>query len=380
MIPSETPAAPALSVGADGVPVVRALNKLAHHPGFLFVFILFFCAVVVLRLQVNSYDNIIHRRAAVSVYLNHRFPFDDPVELQKTLFFHPTHTAFLTAPFVMFTERPAAYWNIVLIAIVFAGTRTGWAALIATLFVISPPGVFVIAAANMPGITTAFGLIFLLADKRGPLRAFSWAMMAGRPQDSVFTLIYSGWEALRQRDWTAFALAAGLLLPTLLTLPRWLAIVPTQEGDLAVVPGEFYSLSVTINHGVPAALLAIAFIWGWRLLDVRRDAGRFRIGLRRWKLLPRTEQYWLLTMAWLMITPYYLAYMMWMVLIPVRLMSVPRLLVTGVIVFALGDWFMDTLLPVEPLYTGSLLMTALVTVITPRLTREPASPSAVPFN
>lgn len=377
MISSESPAASSRPVGADRVPVVRALNKLAHHPGFLFAFILFFCAVVVLRLQVNSYDNTIHRRAAVSVYLNHRFPFDDPVEQVKTLFFHPTHTAFLTAPFVMFTERPAAYWNIVLIAIVFAGTRTGWAALIATLFVIAPPGVFVIAAANMPGITTAFGLIFLLADKRGPLRAFSWAMMAGRPQDSVFTLIYSGWEALRQRDWSAFALAAGLMLPTLLTLPRWLEIVPTQEGDLAVVPGEFYSLSVTINHGVPAALLAIALIWCWRLVDVRRDAGRIRIGLRRWRLLPRTEQYWLLTVAWLMVTPYYLAYMMWMVLLPVRLMNVPRLLVTGIVVFLLGNWYMNSLLPVEPLYTGSLLMTAFVTVITPRLTREPDSPPAV---
>ncbi|MGQ9907401.1 MAG: hypothetical protein ACUVS2_01065 [Candidatus Flexifilum sp.] len=353
------------------LPGLRALDRLVHHPGFLFVFILFFCAVVVLRLQVNSYDNTIHRRASINVYLNHRFPFEDPIERAFTLYFHPTHTAFLTAPFVMFTERPAAFWNIVLIAILYAGLRTGWAALIAATFVILPPGVFVIAAANMPGITTAFGLIFLLADKRGPLRAFSWAMMAGRPQDSVFTLLYSGWEALRQRDWTAFALAAGLMLPTLVTLNHWLAIVPTQESDLAINPGEFYSLSVSINNGIPAALLAVALVWGWRLLTIRREAGRIRLGWRRWGTLPRTEQYWLLTIAWLFVTPYYLAYMLWMVLLPVRLMNVPRLILTGLIVFVLGDRFMENLLPVGPLYTGALLTTAAVTLIAPRLNADP---------
>lgn len=355
----------------ETLPGVRVVARLVKHPGFLFVFILFFCAIVVIRLQVNSYDNTIHRRASINVYLNHRFPFEDPIERAFTLYFHPTHTAFLTAPFVMFTERPAAFWNIVLIAILYAGMRTGWAALIASTFVILPPGVFVIAAANMPGITTAFGLIFLLADKRGPLRAFSWAMMAGRPQDSVFTLLYSGWEALRQRDWTAFALAAGLMLPTLVTLSHWLSIVPKQESDLAINPGEFYSLSVSINSGIPAALLAIALVWGWRLVIFRREAGRVRIGLRRWGSLPRTEQYWLLTIAWLFVTPYYLAYMLWMVLLPVRLMNVPRLILTGVTVFILGDLFMENLLPVGPLYTGALLTTAVVTVITPRLTAEP---------
>jgi hypothetical protein len=358
----------------DGLRLGAAFNALIRHPGVIFVLIMLTALLAVSLLQVNSYDNIIHRRASWNVFITQRLPYDDPIEQVRTLYFHPLHTAFLTAPFVIFSERPAAFWNVVFILIVLIGARRGLPALATLLFAPSPPLVFVIAAANMPGFTTALGLIFLLAKKRGPLRAYAWAMMAGRPQDNILTLAWSALTALRQRDWAAFALGAGLMLPTILTLEHWLAITPRSVDQLAIVPDEFYSLSISVNSGLPAAIAFLALVIGWRLLDVRweRVAGQQPCMSIRWRSarrLPLTEQIWLLNLIWLMLTPYYLVYMLWMMLLPLRLYGAGRSVVLWLLVSAIGAASMTALRP-ESVYLGGLAVTVVVALLTPKLERS----------
>lgn len=360
----------------DGLRLGAAFSALIRHPGVIFVLIALTALLAVSLLQVNSYDNIIHRRASWNVFITQRLPYDDPIEQARTLYFHPLHTAFLTAPFVIFSERPAAFWNVVFILIVLIGTRRGLPALATLLFALSPPLIFVIAAANMPGFTTALGLIFLLAQKRGPLRAYAWAMMAGRPQDNVLTLGWSALTALRQRDWAAFALGAGLMLPTILTLDHWLAITPRSVDQLAIVPNEFYSLSISVNSGLPAAIAFLALVIGWRLLDVRWERGagqpaRLSLRWRSARRLPLTEQFWLLNLIWLMLTPYYLVYMLWIMLLPLRLYGAGRTLALWLLVTMIGVASMTSLRP-ESVYLGGLAVTVVVALLTPKLESEPA--------
>ena len=182
--------------------ILQALSR----PLILFLLIMVVAFVSVQVLAVNSYDNAFQSRASWNVFVNHRWPADDPAEQQRTLYFNPPHSAIITAPFVMFGPHVAAFFATVFILILFVGERRGLAALLTLLFVLTPPMMFVIAEAGLIGFTTGLGLIFVLADKRGPMRAFSWAMLAVRPQDNLPVLIWSGIEALRQKDWKAFVL------------------------------------------------------------------------------------------------------------------------------------------------------------------------------
>ncbi|HYO87740.1 MAG TPA: hypothetical protein VER79_03780 [Candidatus Limnocylindrales bacterium] len=330
--------------------------------------ILLVAAASVSVLVVNSYDNAFQARASWNVFMNHRWPMDDPAEQERTLYGNPPHSAIYTAPFVLFGPHVAAFFGVVFVMILFVGERRGAAALLTLLFVLSPPVMFLIAEAGLTGVTTGLGLIFLLADKRGPMRAFAWAMLTVRPHDTPLVVAWSGLEALRQKDWKAIVLAVFLVLPTLLTLDRWLSILPTDSSQLSIDPGDFYTLSIPLNSGIPAAILFLGLVLLFRGVAARRtEAGRPwpALALRRPKDFSRTEFFWLLSVIWLMLMPYYLVYMMWIVMFPVREYGPVRTLLLFVGSLAIGFIaFRDFSNP--QLYYGGLLLVVLVTVLTPK--------------
>lgn len=353
------------------VPPVRLslrqmLVRIFDHPAVLFILVLVCAFTAVSILQANAHDNRIHRRASYNVFMLHRFPWDDAIEQQKTLYFHPLHTAIITAPFNMLGEQGAGFWNTAFILMVLIGFRRGGASLATLLFAISPPVAFVIASANMPGYTSGLGLIFILAERVGPLRAYGWALMLCRPQDSVFVLIWSAQRALRQRDWVAFVLAGLIVLPSLLTLQHWLQIIPQNSDQLQRNIGNYYSMSIAVNNGLPLALAVIVLIFAYRLHHFHWLNGRLEMRRRKLGALTLTEWVWLLTSAWFMVSPYYLIYMLWMLLLPLRLCDIKRTLLAWVSVLVIGVFYMQTP-DTAKLYIGGLWVLLLMTLLTPKL-------------
>ncbi len=354
-------------------PMNETISKFAKalsNPAILFIVILIASFMVISVLQVNSYDNTIHRRASFNVLFLHRFPFDDPIEQRVTLYFHPTHTAILTAAFVLFREKIAAWWNFVFIIIVLIGFRRGRPAYTTLLFLLSPPLIFVAAAANMPGFTTALGLIFVLANKRGALRGYSWAMMFGRPQDNVFGLLFDFARALKQRDWIAFLIAGLLTLPTWITLQHWLTIIPRNDTDLRWRIEGYYTLSASINSGMVVAVLFVLLILVYRLIIIDLTTKpTLKVSFRRRQRIEvsLTEWMWLGNLAWLMFTPYYLMYMVWMMLLPLRLYSAKRTLICWVGVMLIGIQYMHSLTyHFDDVYIGGLILVLWIAVLTPK--------------
>ena len=339
----------------------QRLERVYYQRWFLLLLLSMLIIGAIRVLQVNSTDNAFQSRASWNVYAHHRFPFDDPAEQIKRSYYHPVHTAFLTAPFLMFGQHLAAFFNVFIIMMLLIGDRVGWAALATFAFVLSPPLIYVFAAVNMPGVTTALGLIFLLARKRGAIRGYAWAMMACRPQDNAATLIWDAIGALRGRDWSAFLFAAGLMLPTLVTLSDWLSILPTDESQLAIQPGDFYTLSLPINIGVIPALLIVGGIILWRFLIVQ---GR-RVRVRALESITLTERVWLIYVVWSLLQPYFLAYVLWVMLLPVRLYGAGRTLIAFVLIFMLGAFTLNTL-ELDSAWFGALLITLVMALLTPK--------------
>lgn len=355
------------------------------RPLILFLLIMVVAVVSVQVLTVNDYDNRTYRRASWNIFMNHRWPQEDPVEIARTLYLHPNHSAVITAPFVLFGPHVAAFLEITCVMILFIGKRRGLAALLTLLFVLTPPLMFMIAEAGLIGFSTGIGLIFLLAEKRGPLRAYAWAMMMVRPQDNLPVLIWNGIEALRQKDWQAFVLAALIMLPTLVTLEQWLKLLPKDASEVPIDPGTFYTLSIPLNSGVPAALVIVTAILLYRLVSVRPPrAGKrlpFTLALRRRQDFSRTEITWLIYVVWLMLTPYYLLYVIWVVMLPVREYSAWRTLSLLIGSIVIGYFtFQDYQMP--QIYYGALLTALLVVLLTPKPYRadevsRPESPEFV---
>jgi hypothetical protein len=227
--------------------------------------------------------------------------------------------------------------------------------------------IFVFAAVNMPGVTTALGLIFLLARKKGALRGYAWAMMAGRPQDNVLTLLWSGFNALRERDWAAFFFGAGLMLPTIVTLNHWLSILPRSSSQLAIQPGDFYTLSLPYYIGTVPALLVVGAIIGWRLIVVEARLKNFRLTARRRDLatVSLTEFVWLTYVVWLLLEPYFLVYVLWVLLLPLRLFSTARTLIAFPLIFIIGAAMLGTL-RFDSAWIGGLLTVLVIALLTPK--------------
>ncbi len=349
------------------------IEQALHKPLILVIILSVLIVASIRALQVNNTDNLFQSRANWNVYANHRFPHQDPIEMERTVYGHPAHTAFLTAPFLMFGAHLAAFFNVSFIMILLIGEKRGWAALATMAFIFSPPVIYVFAAVNMPGVTTALGLIFLLAGKRSPMRGYAWAMMASRPQDSLLTLMWDGLRAVWQRDWGAFLFAAGLMLPTFVTLGHWLSILPTSSTELAINPAEFYTLSLPINIGVLPAVLIVAAIVGWRLTVITLASGRPAVRLRSLETITLTERFWLVYVVWLLLMPYFLLYVLWVMMLPLRLYSPARTLLAFVLVMVIGALTLSTIV-----YTGSWFGALLVTLVFVFLTPKTGITETVP--
>lgn len=351
------------------IPLLEAGRSLLRKPIIIFLLILLTSWLAAAILQANSYDNTVHRHASWNVYVMHRWPYEDPEEWVVRAWRSPTHTAFLVAPFVLLGPDAAAFWNVVFILILLTGNRTGGAAIATLALVVSPPLVFVIAAANVPGITTALGLIFILADKRGPIRGLAWAFLAGRPQDNVLTLLWSGLESMRQRDWRAFAVAGMLMVPSAITLNHWIQAIPASPEFFRIETGTFYSLGMLLNAGLPATLLFVTVFLAYRLIVVRRAPAsrstKFTFALRRRSDISRTEFAWILNAIWLVLSPYYFVYQLWMVLLPVREYGAIRTIVLAAGSMVIGLLFMREL-TMPGVYYGGMALLIFVALLTPK--------------
>ncbi|MDX2161557.1 MAG: hypothetical protein SF162_09550 [bacterium] len=360
----EPPAPPKLTA-------LQMIEVMFGNPAFIMIVLVIVILGAMRVLQINDTDNLFQSRASWNVYANRIFPFQDTLEQARTVYFHPAHTAFLTAPFLMFGRYIAAFFNVLFIMMLLIGERRGWAVLATLPYIVAPPLVVVFAAVNMPGVTTALGLIFILAGKRSPLRGYAWALLACRPQDNVLTLVYDGLRALRGRDWGAFLFAAGLMLPTLVTLGHWLSILPTSSTRLAINPAEFYTMSLPINIGVIPAVLIVAAIIGWRLIVIRVSlrggaaGGRVRIARRAFSTITLTERIWLTYVLWLLLMPYFLAYVLWVMLIPLRLFSARRTLIAFPILMGIGAFTFNTLV-YDSAWIPALLTTITIAALTPK--------------
>lgn len=349
-------------------PILEAGRRLIQKPAFLFVLIILTAWCAASLLHANSFDNETHRRAVWNVFVEHRWPDEDPAEAVVRRWLNPNHTAFLIAPFVMFGPDFAAFWNVLFILMLLIGTRTSWAALATLLFALSPPMVFVVAAANIPGITTALGLLFILADKRGPVRGLAWALLAARPQENALTLLWTGIESIRQRDWQAFAFAGLLLIPAFLTLDSWLKIITRTAGTFQITPGGYYTLSIPNNSGIVAAAVFLGAFLAYRFIVLYRTATpdrRVAVTLRRRSDISRAEFAWSVIVFGLMLTPYYTMYMLWLVLLPVREFGVRRTLLLFAASMIIGMVFMREL-TMPGVYYGGLALLVTVALIAPK--------------
>lgn len=355
------------SSGAKKLSPLQMLEHLLNKPFFIML-LLVICIIGALRvLQINYTDYITHARASWNVYMNHILPFQDPIEQVHLSFYNPIHAAYLNAPFLLFGRYVAAFFNVLFVMMLLVGERRGWAALATMLFVISPPVVYVFAAVNVPGVTTALGLILLLARKKGVMRGYAWAVMAGRPQDNALMLVWSGIKGLRERDWKAILFSLALMIPSIMTLDHWLSITPRTVSEVPIQPGDFYTLSLPLNIGLLPAILIVGLIIGWRLIVVDVNLKNFGVRVRRraWETISLTESTWFIYVLWLLLEPYFLAYVLWVLLLPLRLFDTKRTLIAFVCIFVIGATTFNTLV-LDSAWISGLLTVSVIALLTPK--------------
>lgn len=287
-------------------------------------------------------------------------------------YMNPPQSAYLILPFLAFTPRWSAFWNLFFIMLVLVGNAEQLNRALARLTLIfTAPLIVVAAAANFVGIATGLGLFILLIAGRGWLRGIAWAFMLTRPQDTFMILAYELVTSLRQRDWRAYVTCAALLLiPVIQYDPfiyvRWLSTPVVSAKNLGLT--------------VDSPVLAVSFVLViFAIRFVNWQDGRFT--WRRWGSLPKVEQFWLLTVTGHILGPYTSYYMIWMFLLPVRNYAIWRTVVLFVGVTVIGLLFFTAADRIV-FQRGMVILVTFVAVLTPRIsveqTVEEPEPSRVP--
>lgn len=311
------------------------------------------CAFAAATFVVNAHDN--------QMYINTTQRFwaglYNGVELQN-----PPHSYIFLTPFVLFGERTAAFWNLLPIMLLFIHWQTDLKRDSAKLLMLlTPPLLYVSASANISGVVAA-GLLLLLARQRGIVRGLAWVMLTIRPQDTLTLLVVEGVLALYQRDWKAFLIAAIIGFFPAIFYPQIFVVwfvdlaTSTRNGD--------YSLSITPNQGLLAALGFLALIVSLRAVEWRDG----RLALRRWRDVSLLERWWGCLLIQMIAGPYTSYYAIWMLLIPLRHYGLWRTLLIFVLQMGIGLAFMTQADPAVQ-QIGFLISIVVVALIAPR--REP---------
>src|SRR5258708_38246496 len=125
------------------------------------------------------------------------------------------------------------------------------------LLLFHPAFITLIASANAEWLLIGPGLWLLYRARRGWGRGLAWLLLTCQPPALLILLILDGWDALRTRDWKAFALAAPVALVRVAIYPDFFQRIR--------VPLD-WSLSVISHFGVIGAVLVtlviLALRWG----------------------------------------------------------------------------------------------------------------------
>lgn len=305
---------------------------------------------------VNNTDNRV-QVMAIEATLRGESPYD----VQG--FFGPPHGLLLMSPFVLWGARVAAFINLLFILLIMT-SRKNWGT--AIILLTSPPLLFVAASANISGIVTGLGLVLLLTRQRGVVRGIAWAYLTIRPQDALLLGMLDGFLALRQRDWTAIITATVLMLPTFIFLPLWLEALPSE-------PPLSYTFSIVYNYGWIKAILLFALISLIRIINLRP---------LRWRNLSEIsyeEFLWLLTLAWLFVSPHVVVYMLWIsIALPIRHSGIVRVLIFWTGMLFIGATYWTDIWENDRLMQGYLIFLGFCVLLAPR-SNVPPEDSALAF-
>jgi hypothetical protein len=138
----------------------------------------------------------------------------------------------------------------------------------ALLLLIHPFFIAVLSSANPEWLYIGTGLWLLYRAPKGWGRGLAWLLLTCKPQTSAILLLFDGWDALRQRDWKAFGLAASVAAISWMMYPQFLSQL-SHRLDID------WSASVIFHYGVPGAAIMTALIVAirWRRLDDRKTLG-----------------------------------------------------------------------------------------------------------
>ncbi len=231
---------------------------LDRHARDFFIIALFVVVFVAVRLTIKPINDTDYHTFSAGLDAFRRG--ESPYSVGG--YFMPPWSTFFLYPLL---GQPIETWLALDVAL-FAAMTIDLGSLPALLLLAHPVFITLIASSNAEWFVVGPGLWLLYRGKKGWWRGLAWLLLTCKPQTTLFLLLFDGWDALRERDWKAIGLAAGVATVTLAVSPQFFSRIQ--------VPLD-WSATVIAHYGLIVALLVALLIVAirWRRLDDRKTLG-----------------------------------------------------------------------------------------------------------
>lgn len=184
---------------------------LATHKHTLFVIAVFVVVFVSARLAIHPINDSDYRShiEALRIFLNGHSPY------LSVAWYYPPWSLFILAPLA---QQPIETWLALTIAL-FVATVFDMGKPSGLLLLAHPVFIALVASSNAEWIFLGPGFLLLHHMPKGWGRGLAWLFLTCKPQSSALFLLVDGWQAVRERDWKAIGLAAGVAFSMILMYP-----------------------------------------------------------------------------------------------------------------------------------------------------------------
>jgi hypothetical protein len=233
---------------------------LETHKHTLFVVAVFVVVFISARIAIRPVNSVDYQ---TRVHASQAFWKGQDI-YRVEAYYEPPWSIFLVAPLA---TLPLETWLALSVAL-FVGAIVDLGKPSGLLLLLHPFFISVIVSSNPEWLYIGAGLWLLYRAPRGWGRGLAWLLLTCKPQTSAFLLLFDGWDALRQRDWKAFGLAAVAAAISWMMYPQFLPQL-SHRFDID------WSASVIFHYGVlgAAAITALIVAIRWRRLDDRKTLG-----------------------------------------------------------------------------------------------------------